>query len=129
MHWLAIRIIIPANKDKLDSEGFRFVEEVNFFKEKEIVKGKIKVTSVPGFHGVFKDSKNNAIDLRPPLFKVSYKNLMQKEIKDLAFIFDSALLGQIRTLKNTPNYNKNLFYQLRKFIKKFRKSYQKFLDL
>ena len=111
----------------MKDEGFRCVPEKDFLKAREIEKGKIKVMNVPGFHGVFKDSKNNAIDLRPPDFKVNYHNLKNRSVKDLAFIFDSALLGQIRTLKNTPEYDKNLYYQLRKFIKKFRKTYQNFL--
>ena len=61
--------------------------------------------------------------------KVNFTNLMKRTVKELAFILDSAIVGQIRALKKTVNYDKNLYMQLRRFIKKFRKNFQKFLEL
>ena len=60
---------------------------------------------------------------------MSYENLKKKKIKELAFILDSAIVGQIRALKSVPEYDTNLYSQLRKFIKKFRKNYKLILDL
>ena len=82
------------------------------------------VTKVDGFHGVFQDSKAKLTDFRNPKFKVCYKNLIKIEIKELAFILDSALVGQIKCLKKVDNFDKNLLSQLLIFLQKFRQAFK-----
>ena len=62
----------------MEQQNLRFVEESEFLKANEIKNGKLKVTSVPGFYGVFRDSKNNVIDLRDPNKLVNIIRLAMK---------------------------------------------------
>jgi hypothetical protein len=94
-----------------------------------VIKGRLKVTHVEGFFGVFKDSKGQIFDLRNPDDIISFDYLMGVEIRTLAFIFDSALTGQINCLKRVEDFDINLYKQLKKFKKKFIKKYKNILKI
>ena len=103
--------------------GLKYVSPEYFFIADEIINGRLKVTDVEGFYGVFKNSNGLIIDLREPQNLVNFSNLFEKDITDLAFILDSAITGQINCLKYLKDRDDNFYYQLKKFLKKFRKCY------
>lgn len=112
----------------LKEKGLRLVSKENWQIAPLVENGEEKVLEVPGFPGVFRNSKGQLHDLRDNSTKPSFRNLKKKEIKQLAMLLKVCLKNQIRALRDSEYYENNLDYGLCKFYRKFLKFYDDLLE-
>lgn len=88
----------------------------------------MKVTPLTGWTGVYRDSRNNAVDVRPREGCPCFNELKKKEVGELAKMLAKALTNQISALESSENFDANLMKLLRKHKEKILKAYNNLLE-
>lgn len=86
------------------------------------------MTRLPGWTGVYRDSKSNAIDVRPREGCPCFNELKNKEVSELARLLAKALNNQIQALEDSDHCDGNLLRLLKKHREKTFKAYKSFLE-
>jgi hypothetical protein len=98
----------------LAAKNLRLVDSGAWLQEPQFDQGREKVREVPGYAGVFQNSKGLLFDLRDQSTCPSFSNLFAKPVSELRRLLATALEKQLEELKAQPDCDPKLAKQLSK---------------